>query len=131
MIPERRLRLPTLQLEQLGVPVGLAFFTIGSDGAVTAHHPSPLGTTTWEVDADSWRAVEHACPLVGLLTAAEALLVNTTRGATEHWIVPIDDCHRLVAVIRREWRGLSVGRRVSPAVEQFFTALNETPHIPG
>jgi hypothetical protein len=53
------------------------------------------------------------------------LLVNTTRDADEHWIVPIDDCYRLVAVIRREWRGLSGGSRVWPAIDGFFQALNE------
>src|SRR5690242_21215924 len=31
----------------------------------------------------------------------EALLANTAGGRAEHWIVPIEDCYRLVAIIRR------------------------------
>jgi hypothetical protein len=56
----------------------------------------------------------------------EALLINTARGAREHWIVPIDSCYRLVAVVRREWSGLSGGGTVWPAVEAFFAALTPT-----
>jgi hypothetical protein len=37
--------------------------------------------------------------------------------------VPIDDCYRLVALIRQEWRGLSGGTTVWPAVDRFFTEL--------
>lgn len=55
------------------------------------------------------------------------MLVNTTRDAGDYWIVPVDDCYRLVAVIRPEWRGLSGARRVWPAIDRFFTKLNEKP----
>jgi hypothetical protein len=58
--------------------------------------------------------------------AVQALLVDTARGADEHWLVPIDDCYRLVALIRREWRGLSGGSTVGPAVEAFFAGLVDT-----
>ncbi|MCV7197131.1 DUF5947 family protein [Mycobacterium angelicum] len=127
LIPDRRLRLPTLGLAALGVPVGLAFFTIGDDGAVTAHYPSPMGATAWEVDAANWRAVVEEWPQLGQLAGVvEALLVNTARHADEHWIVPIDDCYRLVAVIRSEWRGLTGGSRVWPAIDGFFAELNES-----
>jgi hypothetical protein len=56
----------------------------------------------------------------------EALLVNTARGAAECWIVPIDDCYRLVALLRREWRGLSGGSRVWEEVRTFFAGLRES-----
>jgi hypothetical protein len=55
----------------------------------------------------------------------EALLVNTVRGMDHHWIVPVEDCFRMVALVRREWRGLAGGGRVWPAVERFFTELTE------
>ncbi|MCV7400530.1 hypothetical protein H7K24_10215 [Mycobacterium fragae] len=129
LVPDRRRRLPPLPLGGLGVPVGLAFFTIDADGAVTAHYPSPMGATTSEVDAENWQAVLRDCPqLSELAPMVEALLVNTTRDAREHWVVPIDDCYRLVAVIRREWRGLSGGSTVWPAVDAFFAELNESPY---
>jgi hypothetical protein len=56
----------------------------------------------------------------------EALLVDRHKGAREHWIVPIDDCYRLVALIRAEWTGLSGGDRVWPAIDRFFEGLHHS-----
>ncbi|GAA1622936.1 DUF5947 family protein [Georgenia ruanii] len=124
LVPERRLRLGAVATDELGVPVGLAYVVRGADDAVVAHYPSPLGSTRWEVDPPAWQAVVARRPeLAGLVPEVEAFLVNTARGARQHWIVPIDDCFRLIAVVRREWRGLSGGSRVWPAVEEFFADL--------
>ncbi|MCF6521946.1 DUF5947 family protein [Streptomyces sp. JJ36] len=126
LIPERRVRLDPVPTDGLGVPVGLAYFVPRADGAVIAHYPSPAGATQWEADPAAWRDVVAACPALESLTAdVEALLVNTARGRREQWIVPVDDCFRLVAVVRREWRGLSGGDRVWPEIERFFTELTE------
>jgi hypothetical protein len=126
LVPQRRLRLPPVDTGALGVPVGLAFFVRRRDGTVTAHYPSPAGDTRWEPDPDAWNAVVARHPeLATLEPDVEALLVNTARGARHHWITPIDDCFRMVAVVRREWRGLSGGGRVWPAIEEFFDALTE------
>lgn len=136
-LPERRLRLPephqahtTAQgtpgdlLAALGVPVGLAFVITEPDGAAVAHYPSPLGATRWEVDPATWRAVTAGCaPLRTMRPLVEALLVHTTHGARERWLVPVDDCFRLVAVIRQEWRGLSGGDQVWAKIRQFFADL--------
>lgn len=129
LIPDRRRRLDAFDTAALGVPVGLAFFVCQPGGSVVAHYPSPAGVTQWEVDSAAWRAVQDDClEIRDLATAVEAVLINTTRDADEHWIVPIDDCYRLVAVIRREWRGLSGGSRVWPAIDDFFHELSEKPH---
>ena len=126
LIPDNRMRLPAFDTGGLGVPVGLAFFIPQPDGRVIAHYPSPAGATQWEVDSAAWQAVTRERPeIANLMPAVEAVLVNTTRGAAEHWIVPIDDCYRLVAVIRRTWRGLSGGSQVWPAIERFFGDLSE------
>ncbi|WP_329140814.1 DUF5947 family protein [Streptomyces sp. NBC_00670] len=126
LVPRRRLRLPPVDTAALGVPVGLAFFVRRPDGTVTAHYPSPAGATRWEADAGAWRAAVDRHPeLAGLAPHVEALLVNTARGVSHHWITPIDDCFRVVAVVRREWRGLSGGGRVWPAIEEFFASLTE------
>ena len=37
----------------------------------------------------------------------EALLVNRARGASEHFLVPMDECYKLVGLIRTRWRGFS------------------------
>jgi hypothetical protein len=126
LVPESRRRLADLSPKALGVPVGLAFFVVQRDGSVVANYPSPMGATRWEVEPDMWTALQRRCPeLSGMPPGVQALLLNTARGADEHWLVPIDDCYRLVAVIKREWTGLSGGSTVWPAIEAFFDGLAE------
>jgi Family of unknown function (DUF5947) len=128
LIPTRRVRLPKVDTAALGVPVGLVFFVPRADGSVTAEGPSPAGAMRWEVAAAAWqRAVAGCPPLAGMTPDVEALLVNTVHGLDHHWIVPVDDCFRMLAVVRREWRGLSGGGRMWPAVERFFEELTERP----
>lgn len=128
MIGLRRLRLAELPTAGLGVPVGLAFFVQDPAGRVIAHYPSPLGTTDWEVDADAWAHLTSQEPaLAGMQPEVEALLVNTAWGAHEYWLVPVDDCFRLVALVRREWKGLSGGGTVWPRITEFFAELTERP----
>lgn len=124
LVPDRRIRVPAASTKQLGVPVGLAYFVRGDDDVVVAHYPSPLGSTEWEIERQAWRQLITDCPpAADLATQTEALLVNSAHGERQHWIVPIDDCFRLIAVVRREWRGLSGGSRVWPAIDQFFADL--------
>jgi hypothetical protein len=124
LVPRRRLRLPDLPTTRLGVPVGLAYFVPRADGTVDAHYPSPAGPTRWEVDPAAWRALVALHPaLAGMKPEVEALLVNTTGSRRERWLVPIDDCFALVAIVRREWRGLSGGGTVWPEIDRFFAGL--------
>jgi hypothetical protein len=126
LIPQRRIRLARLATDTLGVPVGLAYFVADEAGAVLAHYPSAIGATEWEVDRQAWADVLEREPLLGTLTPdVEALLVNTAWGACEHWIVGVDECFRLVAIVRREWKGLSGGGTVWPAITAFFDGLTE------
>lgn len=125
-VPTLRRRLPEPPLAELGLPVGLAFVVAQPDGTALGHYPSPAGATRCELDQAAWRRVtEQYPPLARLEPDVQALLVNTSPGFREHWIVPIDDCYRLVAVIRREWRGLSGGATVRPAIADFFAGLDE------
>jgi hypothetical protein len=124
LVPQRRLPLRGVDPAPLGVPVGLAFFVVRADGVVQAHYPSPAGATRWQVELDAWRrAVAECPPLDELEPDVEALLVDTTGNRRIAWLVPIEDCYRLVAVVRREWKGLSGGDRVRPQIEHFFNDL--------
>ncbi|GAA4629575.1 DUF5947 family protein [Actinoallomurus vinaceus] len=124
LIPDRRVPLPAFAPATVGVPVGLAFFVRRPDGRVIAHYPSPAGATRWEVDPPRWRsAVADAEPLTSMTADVEAVLVNTARGCTEAWLVPIDDCYRLVAIVRRHWTGMSGGALVWSEIELFFDEL--------
>lgn len=125
LVPERRVRLAEPGAEAADdAPVGLAWYVVQPDGAVSVRYPGPAGATTGVVEPSTWAALVACWPeLGGLAPSVEALLVNTARGAGERWIVPIEDCYRLVAVIRRHWQGLSGGRDVWPAVDEFFAGL--------
>ncbi len=58
----------------------------------------------------------------------EALLVNRighSRGFSqpEYYIVPIDECFKLVGLIRSRWQGLSGGTEVWREIAEFFDSL--------
>ncbi len=130
LLPRRRLRLTGCTLDDvlwagLGIPVDLAFLVRESaSGRTAAGYPSPLGVLRSEVDPEVWREVTACHPaLEDLAEDVEALLVHRARGAREHWIVPLDDCYRLVALVRAHWKGLGGGPEVWEQVERFFTDL--------
>ena len=122
IVPDRRLRIDGLELsdlmwEELRLPVEMAFFFHNSAAArVQAFYPSPMGATesllTFDLD------VLHT-----LEPDVEALLVDRHKGAREHWMVPIDDCFRLVGLIRTHWQGLTGGRDVWVEIGRFFDGL--------
>ncbi|MEU5723601.1 DUF5947 family protein [Micromonospora sp. NPDC047738] len=127
LVPAHGRRLTDLSADELGVPVGLVFFVKQRDGRVLGHYPSPLGTTESEIDADAWRAVEARSPaLAELAPRVEAFLVwtGTQAGGGQQWVVPVDDCYRLVALIRRHWTGMSGGSAVWRAIPGFFEELD-------
>ncbi|GAA2722265.1 MULTISPECIES: DUF5947 family protein [Streptomyces] len=136
LVPRRRIRLAGHRIDDLlwaalGVPVHLAFFVPEEgDGAATASYPGPLGAPCAAVDAELWRELaaglpEQARPAAGV----EALLVD--RQAGEHWIVPVDDCRRLVAVLRAHWKGLSGGPAARARITDFFRELATDAPAPG
>jgi hypothetical protein len=131
LIPERRVRLTGFELddvtwERLQIPVEMAFFFQSSAaGRVMAFYPSPMGATESRLGLDAWAGLETANPVLGTLEPdVEALLVNRARGARRQWLVPIDDCYRLVAVIRTRWRGFTGGREVWQEIDRFFEELD-------
>lgn len=132
LLPGRRAALNGFHIDDmlwatLGVPVGLAFFVRdGATGEVSVGYPSPLGATRSAVEPQVWEEVRRGYPgLVDLADDVEALLVHRSRTAQEHWIVPLDDCYRLVAVVRTHWRGLSGGSEVWDRIDAFFAGLSE------
>jgi hypothetical protein len=83
-----------------------------------------MGATESRLEIDAWGEIEAANPvLAGMASDVEALLVDRSRGARRQWLVPIEDCYRLVAVIRTSWRGLSGGKEVWVEIEHFFEEL--------
>jgi hypothetical protein len=130
LVPDRRLALPDFDMDEsswsdLRIPVDMAFFFRHSgERRVVAYYPSPAGPTESLLELDAWQAIEHANPVLTTLEPdVEALLVNRARGAHEHYVVPIDDPYRLVALIRTHWRGFTGGSEVWDQIEAFFAGL--------
>jgi hypothetical protein len=130
LIGDRRLELTDFELddltwEELRIPVEMAFFFRGSEqGRVMAFYPSPMGPTESLLGLEAWGQLEAANPiLLDLEDDVEALLVNRARGARQHFVVPIDDCYRLVGLIRTRWRGFTGGKEVWGEIARFFDDL--------
>jgi hypothetical protein len=132
LVPERRLLLDEFVLgdEQwaaLQLPVDLAFFFQSTPaGRVVALYPSPAGATESQLRLEAWAELERANPVLRELEPdVEALLVNRMGGAREQFLVPIDDCYQLVALIRTHWKGLAGGPDVQRELAAFFDRLRE------
>src|ERR687884_1793812 len=127
LIPDRRLfledfEMSDVQWDSLRIPVDMAFFFYSTPAErVVAFYPSPMGPTESLLKLSAWEELERRNPVLGAMDRdVEALLVNRVRGAREHFLVPIDECYRLVGLIRMHWRGLSGGREVWEEIERFF-----------
>ncbi|MEO6056933.1 MAG: DUF5947 family protein [Gemmatimonadales bacterium] len=109
------------------VPVSLAFFLhSASAGKVIVLYPSPIGATESELDLGAWETLSEANPVLrGLEPDAEALLVWRAGAGPHHFIAPIDDCYRLVGLIKTRWQGISGGQEAEAAIEEFFAELRD------
>lgn len=117
----------------LQMPIDLAFFSRRDSGTsasnnceqpVIALYPSPAGATEALPDPHAWHELVEANPdLAGLEPEVEALLVNRVGKARQAFLCPIDECYRLVGLVRTHWRGLSGGANVWGEIERFFAEL--------
>jgi hypothetical protein len=121
------------QWDGLLVPVNLAFFVHHSQaGRVVGLYPSPAGATESQLGLDTWRELVAANPILEKLQPdVEALLVNRVAAARDHYIVPIDECYRLVGMVRAGWRGVSGGTEVWRSIAEFFTELKRRAKVVG
>lgn len=115
------------QWDSLLIPISMAFFFKSSAaGKVIALYPSPAGATESLLDLESWNEILESNPvLLDMEADTEALLVNRVRGSAEYYLLPIDECYRLVGIIRTNWHGLSGGTQMWEAVGEFFAELKK------
>lgn len=116
------------QWDALLIPIGMAFFFNSDAGGqalrTVALYPSPAGATESLLDLTAWDAIVEENPILKEMEPeTEALLVNRVKGARDYYIVPIDDCYKLVGLIRTKWRGLSGGTEVWEAIAGYFSEL--------
>jgi hypothetical protein len=136
-VPRRVLFLRDFQLtdgqwDGLMVPIEMAFFFKSTPhGKVIALYPSPAGPTESLLSLDTWGDIAQMNPILSEMEAdVSALLVNRVghaRGSSsaEYYLVPIDECYKLVGLIRTHWRGLSGGTEVWRELGAFFAALKK------
>ncbi len=118
------------QWESLLIPINMAFFFRSSiEGRMIALYPSPAGAVESLLPLDAWNEIaESNRALHRLQPDIEALLVNRighARGMSgaEYYIAPLDECYKLVGLIRANWKGLSGGTEVWEEIGRFFSNL--------
>jgi len=131
-------RLTDAQWDSLTIPINMAFFFHGTPEArVVAMYPSPAGATESLLSLESWNEIAQANPELQAMEAdVEALLVNRiglARGFAnaEYYLLPIDQCFKLVGLIRRQWRGFSGGAEVWQQIADYFAELRRNATVLG
>lgn len=131
-------RMTDAQWESLMIPINMAFFFHSSpEGRVVAMYPSPAGATESLLSLEAWSEIERENPeLQKMEPDVEALLVNRighSRGYTqaEYYLLPIDQCFKLVGLIRSQWRGFSGGTEVWQQIAEFFAGLRNNAMVAG
>ncbi len=134
-VPRRVLFLPDFNLSDaawngLTIPINMAFFFRSSlENRIVALYPSPAGATESLLPLESWNDIVARNPILhGMESDVEGLLVNRlgySRGyaAAQYYLLPIDECFKLVGLIRKHWKGLSGGAEVWSELGEFFAGL--------
>jgi hypothetical protein len=124
------------QWENLLIPINMAFFFHSSiEGRIIPLYPSPAGAVESLLPLDAWsEIVQENKALAQLRPDVEALLVNRVGHAhelseAEYYIAPIDECYRLVGLIRVNWKGLSGGSEVWVEIGRFFSELRSRAEV--
>ena len=131
-VPRRVMALPEFHLtdaewDGLMIPIQLAFFFNSTpDKRIIALYPGPAGVTESLLSLDTWNEIVSDNPILEKMEAdVEALLVNRVGKTRDYFIVPIDECYKLVGLIRANWSGLSGGTEVWRKIAEFYAELKE------
>jgi hypothetical protein len=113
--------------DSLLIPINLAFFVHSSPAKrMVAQYPSPGGAMESSLDLEYWNVIAERNPVLQKLEPdVEALLVNRIATPPQYYRAPVDQCFRLVGIIRKHWRGLSGGTEVWSEIDKFFRELDE------
>jgi hypothetical protein len=120
-------RMTDAQWEDFHLPINLTFFVESTPaGRVLAFYPSPAGAVESLLPLEAWQTLVSQNPALATFEPdVEALLVNRMKTERAYFRTPIDECFKLVGLIRAHWRGLSGGTQVWDEVARFFARLEE------
>jgi hypothetical protein len=120
-------RLTDLQWEALSIPIGMAFLFFSSrDKKVVALYPSPGGPVESLLPLESWEEIVNDNPQLHDMKAdVEGLLIHRIGSARDYYLVPIDECFKLIGIIRTHWKGISGGHTVWEHVGNFLSTLKQ------
>ncbi|HEY2380866.1 MAG TPA: DUF5947 family protein [Terriglobia bacterium] len=115
------------QWDALMIPIGIAFvFQNSTVNRVMALYPSPAGPVESLLTLASWDEIVRDNPeLRTLQSDVEGLLVYRVGTAREQFIVPIDECFKLIGLIRIHWKGFSGGMEMWREIGKFLEHLKE------
>lgn len=129
-VERRAARLASMDVDdaawaELGVPVGLAFFTTRSrTGEVVATFPGRAGIVESFVPLRAWSELEQRHPVIkGILPEVEALLIRRTSRHQDYFQVSIDHCFELAGLLRSSEAPLASPELA--VVQGFFARLEE------
>lgn len=128
-VERRAARLPGMDIDdaiwsELGVPIGLAFFTVRSrTGEVVATYPGKSSIVETFVPLRAWSELERRFPVLQrLLPEVEALLVRRTSRHRDSFQVSIDHCFELASLLRQ---ADTFPSPEASLVQSFFVRLDE------
>jgi hypothetical protein len=132
-VPRRTLPIPDFQMtdaqwESLMIPIGIAFFYRSSlEHRVIALYPSPARPVESQLAFDSWEDIATQNPIVrGMEPDVEGLLAYRVAESRKYFLIPIDECFRLIGIMRMRWKGLSGGSALWMEVESFLASLQHS-----
>lgn len=130
LIPTRILHLTNFSLtdpqwKALQIPVNMAFFCfLSPDQRMAAFYPGPMGAAESSLPLTAWEALAEENPILREMEPdVEALLIHRGREYCDVFLVPIDECYKLVGRIRLCWSGISGGSEVQEEIARFFADL--------
>lgn len=131
-VPRRVRFLPEFQLtdaqwDGLAIPIGIAFlFHRSALSRTVALYPSPAGPVESLLALETWEDIVRDNPdLKKMETDVEGLLVYRVGTAREHYLIPIDECFKLIGLIRLKWKGFSGGLIVWQEIGKFLDDLKQ------
>jgi hypothetical protein len=120
-------RMTDAQWDSLAIPVGIVFFMKGgNDNRILALYPSPAGAVESLLALDTWKEIEDDNPQARQLEPdVEGLLAYRIGAVREHYILPVDECFRLIGMVRLGWKGLSGGASLWRETTDFLNTLKQ------